>query len=45
MENVKSTNPIRDIIHYATLAPSGHNTQPWKFIIKDNVILLLPDYH
>ena len=44
MENVKSTNPIRDIIYYATLAPSGHNTQPWKFLIKDDVILLLPDY-
>lgn len=44
MENVKSTNPILDIIYYSTLAPSGHNTQPWKFIIKENIILLLPDY-
>lgn len=32
------------IIHYATLAPSGHNTQPWKFSIEDNSILIFPDY-
>ncbi|MCD4765505.1 MAG: hypothetical protein K8R34_03235, partial [Methanosarcinales archaeon] len=23
-----------EFIRYATLAPSGHNTQPWKFSIK-----------
>jgi hypothetical protein len=36
--------PFKEIIHYATLAPSGHNTQPWKFAIKDNSILIFPDY-
>ena len=31
-------------IHYATLAPSGHNTQPWKFSINKNTIRLFPDF-
>jgi hypothetical protein len=35
---------FKEIIHYATLAPSGHNTQPWKFSIKNNSILIYPDY-
>jgi hypothetical protein len=33
-----------EIIRHATLAPSGHNTQPWKFTIKGNVIRILPDF-
>ena len=37
-------NQFKEIIHYATLAPSGHNTQPWKFSIKNNSILIYPDY-
>lgn len=35
---------FKRIIYYATLAPSGHNTQPWKFSIKDNAIVIYPDY-
>ncbi|CAG1004049.1 partial Putative NAD(P)H nitroreductase, partial [Gammaproteobacteria bacterium] len=35
---------IGEIIRYATLAPSGHNTQPWKFAINDNIIRILPDF-
>jgi len=37
-------NHFKEIIHYATLAPSGHNTQPWKFSIKNNSVLIHPDY-
>ena len=35
---------IREIIRYATLAPSGHNTQPWRFAVSGNTIRLLPDF-
>ena len=35
---------IREIIRYATLAPSGHNTQPWKFAVSGNTIRILPDF-
>jgi len=35
---------MREIIRYATLAPNGHNTQPWKFSITDNSIEIHPDY-
>lgn len=37
-------NKFEEIIYYATLAPSGHNTQPWKFSVKKNSILIYPDY-
>jgi len=37
-------NRFKEIIHYTTLAPSGHNTQPWKFSVKNNSILIYPDY-
>lgn len=32
-----------DIVELATKAPSGHNTQPWKFLINDDAIRLYPD--
>jgi hypothetical protein len=35
---------IREIIRYATLAPSAHNTQPWKFGVCENTVRLFPDY-
>jgi hypothetical protein len=38
------SNQMRELIRYATLAPNGHNTQPWKFAIKDASIEIHPDY-
>ncbi len=34
----------RELVRYATLAASSHNTQCWKFKIKDNSIAILPDF-
>lgn len=34
----------QQLIYYATLAPSGHNTQPWKFSVEENVIRIYPDF-
>ncbi len=36
-------NTLREIIHLATLAPSGHNTQPWLFKLGDNCVKIIPD--
>ncbi len=33
----------RDIIRYATLAPNGHNTQPWTFAVAPGLITIRPD--
>ena len=33
----------RELVRYATLTPSGHNTQCWKFCIAANAITILPD--
>ena len=35
---------MKELIRYATLAPSGHNTQPWKFSIDGNIIKIFPDF-
>ncbi len=34
---------LRELVRYATLAPSSHNTQCWKFRIEDASISILPD--
>jgi hypothetical protein len=34
---------MRELVRYATLAASGHNTQPWHFAIKANMIEIHPD--
>src|ERR1700682_3407903 len=33
-----------ELVRFATLAANSHNTQPWKFSIKDNSIAIAPDY-
>lgn len=35
---------IKDHLYNATLAPSGHNTQPWKFSVEENIIQIYPDF-
>jgi hypothetical protein len=33
----------QELVRYATLAPSSHNTQCWKFHIEDDAITIAPD--
>ena len=35
---------MKALLRYAILAPSGPNTQPWEFSIKDNEISLIADF-
>lgn len=43
----RSVLPVRadlaDLVRYATLAPNGHNTQPWRFRLAQGRIDVLPD--
>ncbi|WP_310394216.1 Acg family FMN-binding oxidoreductase [Hymenobacter sp.] len=39
----KAGNELRELVRLATLAPSGHNTQPWKFRLSAGTIQLFPD--
>jgi len=32
-----------DCVRYATLAPNGHNTQPWRFALSARSVDILPD--
>ena len=34
----------REWIRMATLAASSHNSQPWKFLVRDHSITIFPDY-
>ncbi len=43
MTSTASTQ-MRELVHYAALAANGHNTQPWKFAIRENAIEIHPDY-
>lgn len=34
---------MRELVRYATLAANGHNTQPWKFALREDSIEIHPD--
>lgn len=34
----------QELVRCATLAASSHNTQPWKFLVRGNIITILPDF-
>ena len=38
------TDMFREVVRYTTLAPNGHNTQPWKFRLRKDGVDILPDY-
>jgi hypothetical protein len=42
-KNTTVSAEMVELVRYATLAPNGHNTQPWKFSIKENAIEIHPD--
>jgi nitroreductase len=41
---LKAQPETHDLIRYATLAPNGHNTQPWRFQVSEGQINILPDF-
>jgi nitroreductase len=41
--NEPASIDFRALIECATLAPSGHNTQPWRFRVSDDSIELRAD--
>ncbi|MBD3386211.1 hypothetical protein GF407_14980 [candidate division KSB1 bacterium] len=42
--SIESPSDFVEMIRFATMAPSGHNTQPWKFSLHENTITIFPDY-
>lgn len=40
---LRQTPEIADLVRFATLAASGHNTQPWRFRASANQVGILPD--
>ena len=42
--NTVSLETKRRLVYFATRAPSGHNSQPWKFRFHENTIEIHPDF-
>ena len=42
-DRFESSSVRRELVRHATLAPSSHNTQCWRFRIEERVIAILPD--
>ncbi len=41
--NADRAQLMRELVRYATLAPSSHNTQCWTFHVQDQAIVIAPD--
>lgn len=41
--NNKKTSQLKELVRYAIMAPSSHNTQCWKFRLEDRAISIWPD--
>ncbi len=35
---------IDELVRMASLAPNGHNTQPWRFAVRDRSLMIAPDF-
>lgn len=44
IKNMKLKSQIKSLLKYVLLAPSGYNTQPWKFRLGENSLEIIPDY-
>jgi hypothetical protein len=44
MQAMEAVTLRTELVRYATLAPSSHNTQCWKFKLEDRAITILPDF-
>lgn len=42
--NLAQDPSVAELIRYATLAPSGHNTQPWRITAQGSEIRITPDF-
>lgn len=43
LPDTRTGQALTELVRLATLAPSGHNTQPWKFAITPDEIRIYPD--
>ena len=43
LSKLSQSQKFEHLIAYAVLAPSSHNSQPWKFTLKENKVILEPD--
>lgn len=43
LPDTRTGQTLTELVRLATLAPSGHNTQPWKFAVAPDEIRIYPD--
>ncbi|BBC72322.1 Tat pathway signal protein [Altererythrobacter sp. B11] len=41
---LRASGGLVELVRYATLAPNGHNTQPWRFTLDQGSIAIAPDF-
>ncbi len=41
---INNLETLEGLLYFAVRAPSGHNSQPWKFLIRENEIEIHPDF-
>lgn len=44
LQGLQGTELARELVRYATLAPSSHNTQCWKFALENDAITIVADF-
>lgn len=44
METMTFFELAKLLITFAVCAPSGHNSQPWKFLVENDIIIIEPDW-
>jgi hypothetical protein len=44
LDSARRTRVYRQLVRCASLAPSSHNTQPWRFRVEEDSISVLPDF-
>lgn len=43
-QNGSLQRQIKFLLNYGILAPSGHNSQPWSFILSNHSVVIKPDF-
>jgi nitroreductase len=44
LNRANASDKLSDLVKFACIAPSSHNTQPWKFHLTNNELIIYPEF-